>query len=701
MTHPVVGVITPVYNGAAFLAEAIESVQAQSYPHWQYVIVDNQSTDDSHVIAAAYAARDSRITLLRNENHLPMLANWNAALRHLPAAASYCKILHADDMLLPRCLELMVALAERHPAVVIVGAYRLQGERLGLTGLAAEETVVPGRELGRRFLLRGLNIFGAPTATLLCADLVRRRDPFYNEANLHADTEAMLDLLREGDFGFIHEPLTVTRVHAGQNTSFAKRMGSFLPGNLRALQRYGRSYLETHEYEALLVRKEGQYDRLLAQALLARREPAYWAFHKREGEGLGRPLTRARLARATVAFVAERLEQCLVPAWAAYLGSGERGGALKGSVCSARTPDNVDCPAAGPLPKVSFGIIVLNGEPFTRYCLRALYPFAHEIIVVEGAVPGSVGVATPDGHSTDGTLEALHRFVAEEDPEGKVRLITRDGFWSEKDEQSQAYASVATGDYLWQVDIDEFYRPEDIRAVLTLLERRPDVAAVSFRELKFWGWFDYTVDGWYSQRGANLYHRLFRWQPGYRYASHRPPTVTDAHGRNLRDVGYLSGDELARQGVVLYHYALLFPKQVFNKSAYYGTAVWARRPYAQRWAEECWLRLGRPYRVHNVYAYPSWLERFAGDHPPQAETLRADLEAGRVWAELRDTADIERLLARPWYPLGRAALKMLEQPLRPLDRPLRRWQARLARLVSDPGAALAALPRRLREVKRG
>ena len=92
------------------------------------------------------------------------------------------------------------------------------------------------------------------------------------------------------------------------------------------------------------------------------------------------------------------------------------------------------------LPKVTFGIIVLNGEPFTRYCLRSLYPFAHEIIVVEGAAPAAAKVATPDGHSTDGTLETLYRFKAEEDPEDKVVIITREGFWREKDEQSQAYA---------------------------------------------------------------------------------------------------------------------------------------------------------------------------------------------------------------------------------------------------------------------
>mgnify|MGYP006932098584 CR=1 FL=1 len=50
-------------------------------------------------------------------------------------------------------------------------------------------------------------------------------------------------------------------------------------------------------------------------------------------------------------------------------------------------------------PKITFGIIVLNGEPFTRYCIRALYPHAHQIIVVEGALEKARSIATPDGHS--------------------------------------------------------------------------------------------------------------------------------------------------------------------------------------------------------------------------------------------------------------------------------------------------------------
>src|SRR5688572_53959 len=131
------------------------------------------------------------------------------------------------------------------------------------------------------------------------------------------------------------------------------------------------------------------------------------------------------------------------------------------------------------MKRISFGMIVLNGEPFVRYNLRALYPFAHQIIVVEGATPGAAAIASPDGHSTDGTLETLQHFKAEEDPENKLTIITRDGFWPEKDEMSQAYAELATGDYLWQIDTDEFYLPRDMERVLLLLQANPDITAMS------------------------------------------------------------------------------------------------------------------------------------------------------------------------------------------------------------------------------
>ncbi len=359
-------------------------------------------------------------------------------------------------------------------------------------------------------------------------------------------------------------------------------------------------------------------------------------------------------------------------------------------------------------PRITFGMIVLNGEPFLRYNLRALYPFAHQIIVVEGAAPGAASIATPDGHSRDGTLHSLRLFREREDPEGKVVVVTaedeghRNGFWpGEKDEQSRAYSSRAAGDYLWQVDVDEFYMPDDMAAVMDMLERDPGITAVSFRMITFWGGFDYVTDGWYLRRGASQYHRLFRWGAGYRYVTHRPPTVHDPGGTDLREIRWVGGDSMARRGILLYHYSLLFPRQVEEKCEYYANADWARATEARRWADESYARLRRPFRVHNVYRYPSWLERHRGGHPPQVEALRGDIAAGRVDVTMRQVEDVERILASPLYRAGRIGVKYADYLYRLADdrQPLPRAAARFP--VRYPIRLLRKIVRFFRDARGG
>jgi len=320
------------------------------------------------------------------------------------------------------------------------------------------------------------------------------------------------------------------------------------------------------------------------------------------------------------------------------------------------------------LPRVTFGIIVLDGEPFVRYCLRALYPFAHQIIVVEGAAPGAVNIATPDGHSIDHTLETLVDFKAHEDHESKLTIVTAEdegyanGFWpGEKHEQSQAYAKRATGDYLWQVDIDEFYKAEDMRTVMEMLRDHPDTTAVSFKQITFWGGFDYITDGRYLRRGAEIYHRLFRWGTDYRYITHRPPTVHDAVGRDLRQIKWLGGHQMASRDILLYHYSLVFPKHVLEKCTYYSDVDWmtqARK--SNEWARNNFLELRDPFRVHNVYQFPSWLDRFHGQHPEEIVRLQQDIRDNLVDVELRQTDDIENLLRSHRYRLRRALTKWLD-----------------------------------------
>lgn len=311
-------------------------------------------------------------------------------------------------------------------------------------------------------------------------------------------------------------------------------------------------------------------------------------------------------------------------------------------------------------PKITFGIIVLNGEPFTRYCLRSIYPFAHQIIVVEGASPGAESIATKDGHSIDGTLDILKEFKKNEDEDNKLTIITAEdngypsGFWpGEKHEQSQAYAKLATGNYLWQVDIDEFYKYRDMIKIIKLLKKDPSISALTFKQISFWGSIDYTVNGWQLMRGAENFHRLFRWQSNFNYVTHRPPTVTNSEGVDLRKINWIQSNYLSSKGIYLYHYCLLFPFQVANKCKYYHNAGWTNRPKAEKWVDDVYTKLKYPYNVHNVYLYPSYLQKYRGEHPEQILKLMQDINSGKIFVHLREVDDIVKLLESKSYCLGR------------------------------------------------
>lgn len=115
-----------------------------------------------------------------------------------------------------------------------------------------------------------------------------------------------------------------------------------------------------------------------------------------------------------------------------------------------------------------------------------------------------------------------------------------------------------------------------------------------------------------------------------------------------------------KHGICMYHYSLLFPRQVMEKCEYYGRAEWTSLNEFQQWARACFFQLGNPWRVHNVYDSPSWLLRFKGEHPPQIRAMQEDIRAGRLDVELRETTDVERVLALPSYWLGRGWGKFLD-----------------------------------------
>src|SRR5882724_13054288 len=124
---PLVSVITPVYNGAEFIAQCIESVLKQTYRNFEYIIVNNCSKDRTLEIAQKYATQDSRIRLVDAVDFVGVIENHNRAFAMMAPASKYCKVVSADDWIFPECLARMVALAEAHPSVAMVGTLMLAG----------------------------------------------------------------------------------------------------------------------------------------------------------------------------------------------------------------------------------------------------------------------------------------------------------------------------------------------------------------------------------------------------------------------------------------------------------------------------------------------------------------------------------------------------------------------------------------------
>lgn len=299
---PLVSIVTPVFNDAAYLAECIESVLAQTYQTWDYTIVDNCSTDGSVEIARRYAAKDSRIKIHENQQFLRAISNHNVALRQISSESKYCKIVFADDWIVPQCLEEMVSVAEEHPSVGIVGAYGLQGHEVMWSGLPYPSRLVSGRAVCRQLFLEGIYVFGTSTSVLYRAHLVRSQDPFYNEGNFHADLEACVVLLKTCDFGFVHQILTFKRLRPGALGTITEDINTLIAGHLHSLVTHGREFLTNEEFEDCLQRRVSEYYNFLVVNLLrGRRDKRFWNYHRRKLTEAGVGFDTWHLARAAMA----------------------------------------------------------------------------------------------------------------------------------------------------------------------------------------------------------------------------------------------------------------------------------------------------------------------------------------------------------------------------------------------------------------
>jgi len=309
--QPLVSIVTPVYNGGKYLTECIESIISQTYRNWEYIIVENKSTDHSLEIAREYARKDGRIRVHANERHLPVILNWNHAMRQIAPSSKYCKVVHADDWLFPECVTRMVSLAEEHPSVGVVGCYVLEGAKVRFDGLPYQRSVVPGREICRLSLLEDRYFFGAPTITLIRSDLIRKRKAFYTEDHLHPDIEVYYDVLRESDFGFVHQVLTYTRLHPESQTTYYQNIYPAVDAQMSILKKYGDSFLNEKEHAQHLKRTlEGHYA-LLGVCLFQKKGKEFWNHQRKSLGKFGYSVNLVSIMKGTLTYFLKRpLKAC-------------------------------------------------------------------------------------------------------------------------------------------------------------------------------------------------------------------------------------------------------------------------------------------------------------------------------------------------------------------------------------------------------
>jgi glycosyltransferase involved in cell wall biosynthesis len=204
-----ISVVTSVFNGEAFLGQAIESILDQSFLDFEFLVIDDGSTDSTPKIISNYAHRDKRIRVVRHDNR-GRAESLNIGIGL--ASGKYIARMDADDVALPHRLEKQIEFMEQNPGVgVLGGAYDL----INVNGDVINRVRPPLEDTEIRSLMLRYNPMCHPTVVM--KKDIALASGGYRAALLDADDyDLFLRMAERSKLANLQESVLQYRLHAGQ-----------------------------------------------------------------------------------------------------------------------------------------------------------------------------------------------------------------------------------------------------------------------------------------------------------------------------------------------------------------------------------------------------------------------------------------------------------------------------------------------------
>lgn len=255
---PAVTVITPCYNVQRFLAETVESVLSQTATDWEYIIVNDGSSDESAAIAEQYAARDNRVTVIHQENQGVAMARQNG-YAHASPDSRYLLWLDGDDVLEPRMIEVLSTYLDSHPEAGIAFSDRthIDDDSQPLRTDWVLRRVAPGWLLPRTI---PCHVPATPFASLFVQDAVTTPSATLVRRTAYEASGGFNPALRPpgDDWDFVFNVALVSEAHFVNHKllRYRLRQGQITGNKERALQGYTALYDKWSRLEDVPAEKQ-------------------------------------------------------------------------------------------------------------------------------------------------------------------------------------------------------------------------------------------------------------------------------------------------------------------------------------------------------------------------------------------------------------------------------------------------------------